>query len=115
VKENVVMLGSILQRVQSVVEYGLKPVGHALARWTKPLAPAPVVGTLADLSRSKRQLIAENLLLRQQLIILNRSVKRPRFTRADRLLFVGLASRLHGWKDALLIVKPETVLRWHRL
>jgi len=35
-------------------------------------------------------------------------------TRADRVRVVLLASRLPHWKDALLIVKPETVLRWHR-
>ena len=69
---------------------------------------------MADLSRSKRELIVENALLRQQLIVLNRSVKRPHFTRAERGLFVLLASRLQNWNEALLIVKPETVLRWHR-
>jgi len=73
-----------------------------------------VLGAVADLARSKPQLIAENLLLRQQLIVLNRSVKRPRLTNRDRGLFVLLASRLYSWKEALLIVKPETVLRWHR-
>ncbi len=69
-----------------------------------------MIGTLADLARSKPQLIAENLLLRQQLVVLNRSVNRPRFTAADRDLFVLLASRVETWKDALLIVTPETVL-----
>ena len=53
-------------------------------------------------------------MLRQQLIVLNRSVKRSRFTHADRAFFVLLASKLQNWKDALLIVKPETILRWHR-
>jgi putative transposase len=58
--------------------------------------------------------MAENLLLRQQLIVLRRSVKRPTLTRTDRALLVLLASRVGTWKHALLIVKPETVLRWHR-
>jgi transposase InsO family protein len=73
-----------------------------------------VRGTLRDLIRTKPQLIAENALLRQQMIVLNRSVKRPRLTTTDRSLLVLLASRVRTWKDALLIVQPDTLLRWHR-
>ncbi len=46
--------------------------------------------------------------------MLNRSVKRPRFTPTDRGLFILFASSLQSWKEALLIIKPETVLCWHR-
>jgi len=46
----------------------------------------------------------ENALLRQQLIVMARQVKRPQFTRWDRLLLVGLASRWQGWKQALLLI-----------
>ncbi len=49
-----------------------------------------------------------------QLVILSRAVKRPRLTAADRALLVRLASRLRAWAGALVIVRPETVLRWHR-
>ncbi len=73
-----------------------------------------VLTTAADLPHSKAQLLAENALLRQQLIILHRQVRRPRFTPSDRLWLVLLASRLHHWQDTLLILKPKTVLRWHR-
>ncbi len=104
----------ILKQIHSIAERGLHVVRTAVSRWTKPIARPPAFGTLADLARSKPQLIAENLLLRQQLIVLNRSVRRPRFTPADRGLFVLLASKLQTWKEALLIIKPETVLRWHR-
>jgi len=58
--------------------------------------------------------VAENALLRQQLLILRRSVKRPRCTPTDRGLLVLLASRVRAWRHALLIVQPETLLRWHR-
>jgi len=93
-------------------------IAHALLRRirtvTKP-APAPLVaGTVADVWRSKPELIAENALLRQQLIILQRSVKRPRCTATDRALLVLFTSRLRTWRHALLIVQPQTVLRWHR-
>jgi len=70
--------------------------------------------TLADLPRSKGELIAENALLRQQLLVLRRSVKRVHCTPTDRTLLVLLASRVRAWRQALLIVQPETLLRWHR-
>jgi transposase InsO family protein len=72
-----------------------------------------VVGLLGDLLRSRRALVAENALLRQ-LIVLRRRTTRPRFTSRDRLLLVLLARRVRAWRQALLIVQPETLLRWHR-
>jgi len=85
-----------------------------LATATKPAEPAVVAGALADLVRSRPALVAENAFLRQQLVILHRSGKRPRCTPADRALLVLLASRLRAWRQTLLIIQPETVLRWHR-
>jgi hypothetical protein len=69
---------------------------------------------VADLSRSRCELLAENALLRQQLIVAARAVKRPELKANERALLVVLASRLPRWRDALLVIKPETVLRWHR-
>jgi transposase InsO family protein len=110
--EEAIVFG-ILKRVQSIVKRGLQGVSTAIARWTKPNSSTHALNTVVDLARSKPQLLAENLLLRQQLIVLNRSAKRPQFTAAERGLFVLLASKLQGWTEALLIIKPETVLRWH--
>jgi hypothetical protein len=59
-------------------------------------------------------LVAENALLRQQLLVLQRSVKRPRCRDIDRIRLVLLASRVRAWRQALLIVQPDTLLRWHR-
>jgi transposase InsO family protein len=73
-----------------------------------------VLGSATDLLRSKPELVAENALLRQQLIVLARSAKRPRIGRAERTLLVLLASRVRAWRQALVIVQPATVLRWHR-
>src|SRR5437660_10351110 len=91
---------------------------HALSsrftRWTKPLGTSLPLATLTDLGRSKSELIAENALLRQQLIMLRRQVKRPTFTRIDRILLVLLARLVRSWQQALVIVQPETLLRWHR-
>jgi putative transposase len=72
------------------------------------------LGTCADLARSKSELIAENALLRQQLIILKRQVKRPACTKKDRILLVILTRAVRAWKQTLFIVQPETLLRWHR-
>ncbi len=83
-------------------------------RWTRPLTPSLLLGTIADLGRSKSQLMAENALLRHQLIMLKRQVKRPACTKADRLLLVLLARMVRIWKQALFIIQPETLLRWHR-
>jgi hypothetical protein len=107
------MLGFV-RLAQSIVGQGLRAAGTAISRSTKPVSHSPTRGIVSDFTRSKSQLVAENLLLRQQLVVLNRSVGRPRLTRADRGLFILLASRLESWRDALLIVRPETVLRWHR-
>jgi putative transposase len=82
--------------------------------WTTPPTCSLPLGTLADLARSKSELIAENALLRQQLIILKRQVKRPTCTKTDRIILVLLARADRVWKQALFIVQPETVLRWHR-
>jgi len=84
------------------------------ARWTRPLSPGLLRGALGDATRSNAQLIAENALLRQQLIVLRRQVKRPHVTPTDRLLLVALARCTRTWRDALLIVQPDTLLRWHR-
>src|SRR2546425_651996 len=61
-----------------------------------------------------RQLTLENLALRQQLVVYKRTVPRPRLRTTDRLLWVGLATVWAGWRKALVIVSPNTVLRWQR-
>ena len=57
---------------------------------------------------------AENLALRQQLGVLRRSAKRPRLRRRDRVFWVWLSRLWGGWQSSLVIVKPATVIRWHR-
>jgi len=81
--------------------------------WTRP-ATAHLAGTGTDLARTRRQLLAENALLRQQVLVLRRGVTRPAVAPADRVLLVLLAGRVRAWRQALLLVQPETLLRWHR-
>src|SRR5438132_74230 len=61
-----------------------------------------------------RQLALENLALRHQLAVYKRTVTRPPLRRTDRLFWVGLARVWAGWRQPLVIVTPETVLRWQR-
>jgi putative transposase len=56
----------------------------------------------------------ENLALRQQLAVLTRTVKRPQLRTRDRLFWVLLAKGWKEWRTALIVVRPDTVVRWHR-
>ena len=107
-----------MQRILTIVTWVthlcLRSLHHRFVTWTKPDTTSLMPGTLTDLVRSKSELVAENALLRQQLIILRRQVKRPACTKTDRMLLVLLARMVRTWKQALVIVKPETLLRWHR-
>jgi hypothetical protein len=71
-------------------------------------------GLVADLTRTRHQLLAENALLRQQLLVAARRIKRARFRATDRALLVALAATFTHWRDALVLVQPETLVRWHR-
>ncbi len=104
----------LLQRVIALGHVAAQTIRRRLLAATRPAGASLIAGTLADLARSKPELIAENALLRQQLVILRRRVTRPRCTPADRTLLVLLASRLHTWRQSLLVVQPDTLLHWHR-
>jgi transposase InsO family protein len=62
----------------------------------------------------RTRLLLENLALRQQLAVLRRSIPRPRLRTWDRLFWAWLSRCWAGWEDALVIVKPATVVGWHR-
>ena len=59
-------------------------------------------------------LAAEILALRQQIAVMNRNLKRPRLRRRDRFFWIILSKLWNGWREALIIVKPDTVVKWHR-
>ena len=104
----------LLHRLLAAGRAHVQALRRRLLAATRPAAAPLVTGTVADLARTKPELLAENALLRQQLIILQRRVKRPRCTPVDRAVLVLLASRLPRWRQALLVVQPDTLLRWHR-
>lgn len=85
-----------------------------LKTWSQPTTIKIIAGTIADLPRSRSDLMAENALLRQQLIVLKRQVKKPKLNNRDRFRLIFLARLTRFWCSALHIVQPETLLRWHR-
>jgi len=91
-----------------------KKADTGLKTWTKPATDSLIGGTAADLAKRRPDWIAANALLRQQLIVLKRQVKQPKLSPRDRGLLVLLASRVQDWRTALVMVKPDTLLKWHR-
>jgi putative transposase len=104
----------VLTSLKRSAQHRCRRLYQRLLQWTRPTTCSPLAGTLIDLARNKAVLLAETALLRQQLIILRRQVKRPTCTRTDRLLLLVLARSLRQWKQALFIVQPNTLLDWHR-
>lgn len=84
-----------------------------LRRWTRP-DTRPLVGYLLDRLRSRKTLIRENALLRKQLEVACRQIARPKLTPVDRAVLVLLARLVPTWRNATLLIQPETILRWHR-
>ena len=64
--------------------------------------------------RGHRELVLENLALRQQLTAMKRAANRPRLERGDRLFWIALARVWQNWRTALVVVQPDTVVRWRR-
>src|SRR3989441_364087 len=74
-----------------------------------------LLGAARAALRTHADLALENLALRQQLALLRRRSKRPRFSPLARVFWVWLSQRWVRWREALHVVRPETVIRWHRL
>jgi hypothetical protein len=73
-----------------------------------------VVGALLSAFKTRASLVAEHLALRQQLAALRREVRRPRLRPADRAFWVLLLRTWSRWTEVLAIVRPATVIAWHR-
>jgi transposase InsO family protein len=93
----------------------LKLIDFHLLRWSAQQRLFIVLGALTSMLKTSAQLRLENLALRQQLAVLRRSApKRLKLTPADRIFWVWLRRVWSDWKSALMIVKAETVVAWHR-
>ena len=93
-----------------------------LTFWQVPAAFSSMIKTLMTLILSilfgfekTTDLALENLALRQQVASMKRSTKRPRLRDRDRLFWILLSRFWRNWKEQLIVVKPETVIRWHRM
>src|SRR3989441_11220128 len=65
-------------------------------------------------SHARRELALENLARRQQLAVWKARQPRPRLTEMDRMFWIVLARLWKNWRRSLQVVRPETVVRWHR-
>ena len=73
-----------------------------------------VLRALRSIFQSRAALLTENVVLRQQLLVLQRSVTKPRLRARDRVVFALAARVFASVLKAITIVRPETVVRWHR-
>src|SRR5207247_753014 len=73
-----------------------------------------LIGTLRSTVRTHRELALENLALRQQLAVWKAREPRPRLTEMDRIFWVFLSRLWTSWRHSLQVVRPETVVGWHR-
>ena len=93
-------------------------------KWLTLLSVSPHAGLMFSLlcsiiralvwPRHAREIAMENLALRQQLTVFKRQCPRPRLRKADRLFWLVLSTTWKDWRRALIIVRPETVVSWHR-
>jgi putative transposase len=81
------------------------PLGHILMA---------LIASLSAAFRNRASLHLEILALRHQIGVLQRSVKRPKLTPADRLLWAWLCAAWRDWKSGAFIMKASTVVGWHR-
>lgn len=73
-----------------------------------------VLRSLVSGFHARRNLVLENLALRHQLLVLNRAVKAPTLRNSDRLFWAALCAMWSRWTKVLVIVQPQTVVRWHQ-
>jgi hypothetical protein len=106
------VLSSFRRRLRAAATATVQAIKSVFREATRPVAR--VAGFAVDLAPSRMELLAENALLRQQLILAFRNVKRPAFRPRERGVLVMLSRLVRNWRDTALLVKPDTILRWHR-
>src|SRR5579871_1977927 len=101
------MIDQLNRRFKTWARRRWQQVQDTVLRWTKPERTGVVLGALEDVPRGKRDVMLENALLRQQLIVLRRQVKRPALTSWDRLLVVWLSSWVRTWQRRCCSSSPR--------
>src|SRR2546430_11337236 len=100
----------ILPRLKRLVGPLVTGLRAGFLQWTRPLTSSLPLQTLADLGRSKSELVGENALLRQQLIILRRKAKRPACPKTVHVPPVLWPRMVRQWKHSLFIVQQQSLL-----
>ncbi len=113
-KEMSQMFKFFLKPLRQIFDQAIDKLNKGFKKRFTPAKANLSLGTFTDLARSKSSLVAENALLRQQLIVFQRQLNKPNFRPLDRLILVFLSGFPTNWRQALLIVKPDTLLKWHR-
>ena len=111
------MLNRLTRAVKTAVRRRVHECGRTITHMLRPVrtGAALVCAVSIHAVRPRSALVAENALLRQQILVLRRAApSRPRLYAEDRLILVLLARLNTAWRDALHVVKPDTLLRWHR-
>ena len=111
------MLNRLTRAVKTAVRRRVHECGRTIKHMLRPVrtGAALVCAVSIDAVRPRSALVAENALLRQQILVLRRAApSRPRLHAEDRLILVFLARLNTAWRDALHVVKPDTLLRWPR-
>jgi hypothetical protein len=98
------------------VKDGIVDRGKRAITFLKDLSRPARVGALAakDITKTKVELIAESALLRQQLIFAKRHIKQAHLSKPEKLAMTFWARLTKWWQGAILLVQPDTILRWHR-
>jgi len=91
-----------------------QPHGPSRLFWTMVVRVIRIARFLIILASRHRSFALENLALRQQLAVYQRTHPKPTVRWSDRLFWVGLRLAWPDWKSALVIVRPATVVAWHR-
>jgi len=106
-EEEVQFVGCMFTSIKQRICSSYHALQACFSRWTKPSTTSLVLGTLADMTRGTSELLTENALVRHQLVILRRHIKRPVCRKRDRLLLVLLARMVRTWKQALFFVQED--------
>jgi putative transposase len=104
-----VLRHNVIGQVPSVDSVGEYATGYGMLT-----ALVVLLRSIGLMCRGHRAVALENLALRQQLAALTRTRKRPQLRPADRLFWILLANAWREWRTALMVVQPDTVVRWHR-
>ena len=106
------MFTGFIKRFKDAATTAVTRLVRAVREAVKP--KSALGGLIADLTRTPDELRAENAALRQQVILLSRRSKKPKFRPFDRVVLVLASAFARTWRDAILLAKPDTILRWHR-